>query len=73
MTNYYSQFGRFKEQMKLNSKDKILLDQFEQKMILFFGFGGRNKTVSRWLANFQNVGLIKIEKDSDDVWFVTIV
>lgn len=71
MTNYYAQFEAFKTQMKL--KDKMLLEEFEQKMILFFGFGGRNKTVSRWLANFQNVGLIKIEKDIDDIWFVTVV
>jgi hypothetical protein len=43
----------------------------EREMQLFFGLG--EKATCRWLANFQNVNLIKIEKDSDDVWFVTIV
>ena len=69
MVNYYSQFGKFVAQRNL--KGKILLDQFEMEMSLFFGLG--EKAAKRWLANFQNVGLIKIEKDSDDVWFVTIV
>jgi hypothetical protein len=71
MTNYYTEFRKFKEQRNLNGK--MLLDTFEKEMIIFFGFGGRNKTVSRWLENFQNVGFIKIEKDSDDIWFVTII
>ncbi len=69
MVNYYSQFGKFVAQRNL--KGKILLDQMEKEMQLFFGLG--EKATCRWLANFQNVGLIKIEKDSDDVWFVTIV
>lgn len=69
MVNYYSQFGKFV--MQRNLKGKILLDQFEQEMCLFFGLG--EKAAHRWLCNFQNVGLIKIEKDSDDIWFVIVV
>jgi len=71
MTNYYTEFRKFKEQRKL--KGKMPLDTFEKEMIIFFGLGGRNKTVSRWMENFQNVGFIKLETDQDGACFVTIV
>jgi len=69
MVNYYSMFGQFKEQRNLSGR--ILLDQFEKEMSLFFGLG--EKSARRWLANFQNVGLIKINKDVDGVWFVEVL
>ena len=72
MVNYYKSFKKFCDSQKLHGQ-KILLDEFESKLKIFFGFGGRNKTVNRWVGNFEDVGLIKIIKDIDGVWFVEVL
>ena len=60
MTNYYKQFESFKKQFKF--KKDIPLEQFEHELMVFFGFGGRNKTLKRWLNNFVNVKFIDIKQ-----------
>lgn len=72
MTNYYKQFESFKQQLK-ETKD-IPLETFKSSMMVFFGFGGRNKTIDRWVNNFVNAKfiLIKRKKDTDE-WFVNIL
>ena len=71
MTNYYKQFDKFKESENL--KDGISSIEFKKKMILYFGFGGRSRSVTRWIENFQTVGLIKITKvkGTSDDWIVS--
>ena len=71
MVNYYKQFQQFKKQIK--QKKDIPLEQFKNNMMIFFGFGGRNKTIDRWITNFDNAKLITIKKNKDnDKWYVTI-
>ena len=70
MTNYYKQFDKFKESE--NIKDGISVEEFEKKMILYYGFGGRNRSLKRWIENFRHVGLIKIikVKGTSNDWIV---
>lgn len=70
MVNYYKQFEAFKQQLK-ETKD-IPLKTFKNDMMVFFGFGGRNKTIDRWITNFINAKFILIKKRKDD-WFVNIL
>ena len=69
MVNYYKQFETFKNQFK--SKE-MSLDDFKQQMMIFFGFGGRSKTIDRWITNFNDAKLIEIKKDKDNRWNVII-
>ena len=76
MTNYYKQFPAFKQTLQTH---KMPITEFRKQMMIFFGFGGRNKTIDRWITNFNNAGLIKITKDrnvmdnDDNCWMVTIL
>lgn len=65
--NYYSQFEAFKQ--KYNFSGKMLLDNFQAKFMEFFGFS--KKTAEKWMANFEDVGYIKITRDYDtSIWYV---
>lgn len=69
MTNYYKVFESFKKQIK--NKKNIPLEEFKNKMMVYFGFGGRNKTLERWISNFQKVGYITIVK-KENSFFIDI-
>lgn len=71
MANYYKQLKKFVEQEKLSGK-QILLDEFEIILRQKFGFGTR-KTFHRWLDNFQDANMIKIQKSENNIWFVDIL
>jgi hypothetical protein len=71
MSNYYTQFKTIIKQEKLEGK-KLPLSEFQQKLKISFGFGGRNKTIDRWIANFQDVGFIKLQFENG-TWFVIIL
>jgi hypothetical protein len=65
--NYYSQFEAFKQ--KYNFSGKMLLDHFQAKFMEFFGFS--KKTSEKWMANFEDVGYIKILIEND-MWYVEL-
>lgn len=69
MVNYYKQFKTFVEQNKL--KDKVLLSEFEQYLMIYFGLS--EKGMKRWLGNFQSAGLINMEKDKNEIWYVKLL
>ena len=69
MTNYYKVFENFKKQIK--NKKNIPLEEFKNNMMVYFGFGGRNKTLERWISNFQKVGYITITK-KENSFFIDI-
>jgi hypothetical protein len=72
MVNYYKQFESFKKQLK--ETKNIPLEKFKGDIMVFFGFGGRNKTLDRWIANFTNVKLITVKKNKENGdWFVDII
>ena len=70
MVNYYKQFTAFKEQLK--ETNDIPLGSFKKELMVYFGFGGRNKTIDRWITNFVNAKFIIIKKKKDE-WFVNIL
>lgn len=69
MVNYYTQFKKLKSEI---GKKVLSLDDFEGAMIRFYGFG-LDRTVRKWLSNFEKAGLIKICKDEVGVWVVQIL
>lgn len=72
MVNYYKQFDSFKKQLK--GKKEMSLVEFKEKMMIFFGFGGRNKTIDRWIGNFVDVKYISVKKTGEERnWIVTIL
>jgi len=72
MVNYYSQFHTLKS--SLGTQTHILkLDDFESILIRFYGFG-LDRTIRKWLGNFEKAGLIKMYKDEvSGVWLVELL
>ena len=70
IVNYYKLFPEFVEEQKISGR--IPLHVFKQKMKIFYGFGGRNNTLDRWVTNFNEVGLIRVVKENDG-WVVVVV
>jgi hypothetical protein len=69
MVNYYKQFDSFKQKYNFGVGGKMLLDTFQAKFMEFFGFS--KKTSEKWMANFEDVGYIKITRDYDtSIWYV---
>ena len=69
MVNYYKQFSKFIEQEQIQKKTRLV--DFKQKMMLFFGFGGRNNTIEKWINNFETVGYIKTLWENN-IWYVIL-
>ena len=64
------QFEAFKQ--RYNFKGKILMDTFQAAFMEFYGFS--KKTAEKWMANFEDVGYIKIKRDYDSsIWFVEVL
>ena len=73
MVNYYNQFTAFKKNRKLVKEKEYSLKEFEQHMLIFFGFGGRNNAARRWITNFNDAGLIEIIKKDTKDWVIKIL
>jgi hypothetical protein len=70
MVNYYSQFHRLKSSLGVHI---LKLDDFESALIRFYGFG-LDRTIRKWLSNFEKAGLIKMYKDEvSGVWMVELL
>jgi hypothetical protein len=69
MVNYYSQFHKLKESLGVHT---LSLDDFEKCMIRFYGFG-LDRTIHKWLSNFEKAGLIKVTREGGGVWMVSIL
>jgi len=72
MVNYYKQFPKFLATE--NVKPKEDLEDFMFKMKSFWGFSGKKRTINKWLQNFVDQKLIKIEKiPNTGKWLVIIL
>ena len=69
MVNYYSQFHTLKSSLGTHI---LKLDDFESALIRFYGFG-LDRTIRKWLSNFERAGLIRMYKDEDGVWLVELL
>lgn len=69
MVNYYNQFHELKKSL---GEQTLSLDNFESIMIRFYGFG-LDRTIRKWISNFEKAHLIKVEKDKDGKWMVSIL
>ena len=70
MTNYYTLFKKFVKEK--NMEDGVSMEHFINEFKIYFGLGGRNNSVKKWIKNFVDVNFIKIEKvkGSNDSWKV---
>lgn len=73
MVNYYTSFKKMVSEQKLSGKI-LSLDDFECRLMVWFGFGGRTRSLSRWLDNFVDVDLIRVYRDGDNDggWLVEV-
>lgn len=71
MANYYKMFQDYVEKENLKGR-KFSIRDFERRMALLYGFGGRNRSLNRWMHNFRDVRLIKTITD-DGVRYVLIL
>ena len=70
MVNYYSQFHTLKQSLGTHI---LKLDDFESALIRFYGFG-LDRTIRKWLGNFEKAGLIRMFKDEvSGVWLVELL
>jgi hypothetical protein len=70
MVNYYSQFHTLKQSLGVHT---LKLDDFESALIRFYGFG-LDRTIRKWLGNFERAGLIRMYKDEvSGVWLVELL
>ena len=70
MVNYYSKFHALKSSLETHT---LRLDDFELALMRFYGFG-LDRTIRKWLRNFERAGLIRIYKDKmSDVWMVELL
>ena len=70
MVNYYSQFHKLKSSLGTHT---LKLDDFESALIRFYGFG-LDRTIRKWLSNFERAGLIRMYKDEvSGVWLVELL
>lgn len=59
MANYYKILQNYVNTNNLKGK-KFTMNEFEQRMSILFGFGGRNRAFSRWMKNFARVNMIDV-------------
>jgi hypothetical protein len=70
MVNYYSQFHTLKSSLGTHT---LRLDDFKLALMRFYGFG-LDRTIRKWLYNFEHAGFIRIYKDKmSDVWMVELL
>jgi hypothetical protein len=70
MTNYYQMFETLIKNNKLYNTT-MTIEDFNKLIKIYFGFGGRNNTIKRWVKNFEDVDFITIKK-KDNEWIVRI-
>jgi len=70
--NMYKQIEKIKESLKQKGyKKDIPTDIFGKELMILFGM--KKQTAKKWIATFEEVGLIKMEKKNNDTWMVNIL